>query len=332
MTCMLAGVGVSATQERLYVLLLDHPGLTQPAISRASGMSLGAAEQTIADLLAMGLLTEEPGPVLRYWPVAPDVAIEALVAQQQEELARARVAASVLRERVRQAAAQRHDDHINTVETVRGGAAAAQRLWQSQVAAERDVLAIGMPAAGRPADDREPVALSCLRRGVRYRALYSRAALADPGAAHAIRACVAAGGQARVAEPPVQLLLVDGRVAVLPQYLDHGLSSAVVTRSAPVVAALSALAEVAWAQAAPMAFISDGPAIPANSASADVAHLVPLLAAGCKDETIARQLGVSTRTLDRRVRVLMDELGAVTRFQAGWLAAGRYVEASGRER
>jgi DNA-binding NarL/FixJ family response regulator len=48
-----------------------------------------------------------------------------------------------------------------------------------------------------------------------------------------------------------------------------------------------------------------------------------MLAAGLKDDAVARQLGVSKRTLDRRVQELMRNLGAWTRFQAGWLAALR---------
>lgn len=48
-----------------------------------------------------------------------------------------------------------------------------------------------------------------------------------------------------------------------------------------------------------------------------------LLAAGATDEAMAQQLGVSTRTLRRRLRVLFDELGASNRFHAGVQAARR---------
>jgi DNA-binding NarL/FixJ family response regulator len=42
-----------------------------------------------------------------------------------------------------------------------------------------------------------------------------------------------------------------------------------------------------------------------------------LLAAGFKDDAIARQLALSSRTVGRRVAELMESLGARTRFQAG---------------
>jgi DNA-binding NarL/FixJ family response regulator len=47
------------------------------------------------------------------------------------------------------------------------------------------------------------------------------------------------------------------------------------------------------------------------------------LAGGAKDEQIARALGMSVRTVRRRVADLMDELGADSRFQAGVEAVRR---------
>jgi DNA-binding NarL/FixJ family response regulator len=48
-----------------------------------------------------------------------------------------------------------------------------------------------------------------------------------------------------------------------------------------------------------------------------------LLTAGVKDQAIARQLGVSLRTIRRRLANLMREAGAVSRFQLGMLAGRR---------
>lgn len=52
-------------------------------------------------------------------------------------------------------------------------------------------------------------------------------------------------------------------------------------------------------------------------------QIIALLAAGASDLTIARQLAVSQRTVERRVRAIMEELGATTRFQAGVTAVRR---------
>jgi DNA-binding NarL/FixJ family response regulator len=46
-----------------------------------------------------------------------------------------------------------------------------------------------------------------------------------------------------------------------------------------------------------------------------------MLAAGMKDEKIARSLGISLRTLSRLLSEVMQELGASSRFEAGVRAA-----------
>ena len=50
-------------------------------------------------------------------------------------------------------------------------------------------------------------------------------------------------------------------------------------------------------------------------------EVLALLAVGMKDDAIARQLGLSPRTVQRRVQELCERLGARTRFHAGFLAA-----------
>jgi DNA-binding CsgD family transcriptional regulator len=52
-------------------------------------------------------------------------------------------------------------------------------------------------------------------------------------------------------------------------------------------------------------------------------QLVEMLAAGAKDEQIARALGLSLRTVRRRVAALLADLGVRSRFQAGVEATRR---------
>ncbi|GAB3581889.1 helix-turn-helix transcriptional regulator [Calidifontibacter terrae] len=52
-------------------------------------------------------------------------------------------------------------------------------------------------------------------------------------------------------------------------------------------------------------------------------QILQMLAGGATDSTIARSMNVSQRTIERRVRNLMETLGSSTRFQAGVVAAKR---------
>src|SRR4051812_1586840 len=70
-----------------------------------------------------------------------------------------------------------------------------------------------------------------------------------------------------------------------------------------------------------MAGYSLGPGDPQEAAAVldipGAARILDGMAAGETDEVIARGLGVSTRTLNRRIALLMETLGARTRFQLG---------------
>jgi DNA-binding NarL/FixJ family response regulator len=70
-----------------------------------------------------------------------------------------------------------------------------------------------------------------------------------------------------------------------------------------------------WGQATPLRLAEPATVDPETT-------LINLLASGMKDEAIARQLGVSGRTLRRRIAQVQEQLGATSRFQAG-LQAGR---------
>ena len=77
---------------------------------------------------------------------------------------------------------------------------------------------------------------------------------------------------------------------------------------------LNALFEELWSRAVPLPWGRRGDA---------VAQVMRLAAQGLSDETIARQLGVSVRTVRARFAEAMADLGAQSRFQAGVEAARR---------
>ena len=85
-------------------------------------------------------------------------------------------------------------------------------------------------------------------------------------------------------------------------------------------ALLDALIEMFW-----LLWDQAVPVVPAAKADPTDARLMTLLAAGFKDDAIARQLALSSRTVGRRVAELMETLGARTRFQAGIHAQRRHL-------
>lgn len=153
-----------------------------------------------------------------------------------------------------------------------------------------------------------------LRRGVRYRVLFPDAArLSGP-----LNQLSLAGAEVRTeAEVPMEGLVIDGVVAVLPA--DR--AGAAVFRLPGVVASTVGLFERIWPGAAPL-IPADPDAVGPGLTSRERA-LLDLLCAGATDESAGARLGISVRTVRRMVADVMNRLGARSRFQAGVKLADR---------
>lgn len=155
-------------------------------------------------------------------------------------------------------------------------------------------------------------------RGVLVRAVYDRGALA-------------AGGQhpllehgARVVRvidrAPCGLMIVDGRLGFVAA--GPAGDGAIAVGRSPLLDALTELFEMVWEAALPVPTAGAQRAT-AGPADPDDRRILSLLAAGLTDAAIGAQVGLSARTVRRRVSGLMRELRARSRFEAGVKAKDR---------
>lgn len=159
-----------------------------------------------------------------------------------------------------------------------------------------------------------------LAAGRPMRGLYPSDVVQDPHRLGYVRHWAAAGEQVRLlAKVPPPISVFGDEVALISSTWDDGPSDGRILLRAPaLVAMVRELFEHYWARATPLRGATAGAAEP------DERHeILQALMMGAKDEAIARQLGVSLRTVRRRVADLMTELGASTRFQAGMEAVRR---------
>jgi DNA-binding NarL/FixJ family response regulator len=130
---------------------------------------------------------------------------------------------------------------------------------------------------------------------------------------------------------PFKLTVVDRRRALLPLGAGTELTAALIVRPSPLLDALIEVFETQWAKGMPVPRAagrtggrtegqeSGRESAPDSPADGRMAWegLLTMLSAGMTDEAIARQLGVSARTVQRRISDLMETLGSRNRFQAG---------------
>lgn len=321
---MLEAFELDPVEEMLYLALVDTPSSTFDELVRLADTTPDGAMPILARLESVGLITQLPGLRGRYCAIEPSIGLATLVAHQderarraQEQAQRARAAAHQLAERFRLRGA-RHP--LDLIEVVVGAEAVRQRSFQLERMVQTELRGIDMPPYAGPTND---PALELLGNGARLRCLYDRVVLDVPGKLEEIANFRAAGEEGRIlAGAPFKLLLADNRLAIILLTEESGgVASALVVGPSALLDGLSRMFETLWRLATPLQPTDTDPG--ADLPSPAESQLLALLAAGMTDKVIARRLGISIRTAQKRVQQLMDHLGVDTRFQAGLQAKAR---------
>ncbi|MFB7866102.1 MULTISPECIES: LuxR family transcriptional regulator [unclassified Streptomyces] len=315
-------LGIEGAAARVYLALLDGAPAPLGSIGEAADVTGAALAAAYGELVDAGLASaaDADGDVVA--PVPPAAGLEILARHRAAELEESRIAVGGAFESFRRHRLAAYNDGLVEVVT---GEAIGRRMRHAWASAREQIRQFEsppyVPLVGATED-----ALATLARGVTQRVVYSRESLEHPGhLKDVVEPCIEAGEQARVLPSvPVKLLIIDDAYALVSLSIQEAdvVNTMLVVQPCGLLSALVALFEQSWNNALPF----HGRATrPAGLAPAD-RRLLRLLAGGASDEVIARELGISRRTLFRRLQILMARLGAANRFQmalqaqrAGWL-------------
>ena len=312
---MLESLGVEPSDEEAYRALLSAPGCELGQLAERLGRDEQELAGTVGWLEKLGLLTTTSDDPIRLIPTRPDVAVDALVAVRRAELDRVRAEARVL---LSELSTQERYRPENLVEVLVGQEAIAARFAQLLTGTREELLVIDRPPYASKTGESEPRVRGLLSDGVVVQGIYSPDSLGVPGAVDQAYSAADAGEISRIhPQPPMKLAVFDQKAALLPLVVDQLVDSALVVHPCALLDALTQMFWLLWDQAVPV--------VPSPKADPTDARLMTLLAAGFKDDAIARQLALSSRTVGRRVAELMETLGARTRFQAGIHAQRRHL-------
>lgn len=318
MAPMLEAIGVDADAQAVYEALVDGAPGTLEALGRELTMPPGQVRAAADLLLSKGLASRDPGEPARYRAAAPEHALEILFLEQERGLTRGRAYLGTLAERFRSSNGDRGT--AQAVETVSGRDAIRRRFEQLQRSTRHQIRGVDRPPYTVAAATLNPIEAELLASGVRYKIIYDPASLEFHPLREDLELSTAQGEEARVlAGTPAKLLIFDDNFAMIPaRSAPDEIDELSVVHPSGLLDALIALFEVLWERALPL-FPDPGRA--KVQPTVDDQRLIALLTAGLTDEAIAKQLGVSYRTLQRRIHDLLHRLEARSRFQAGLRAA-----------
>lgn len=312
---MLDALGLSARDEAVYRTMLDQPGLDIAGIAEHLEIDAEVVKSALDDLVDLALVR---ATAKGFHAIGPGAGLTALLARAEAEI----VARQRQIEATRAAVAEitsTYQQHLHHETSVRldGLEQVRERLAELACIANSECLSF-TPGGGQHPDTmaaEKPLNLKALQRGVAIRNLYLDSYRNDPATVAHARWMAGQGGQSRtVATLPMRMVIVDRSIALVPIQPDRSDAGALEVHSPGIVAGLVNLFEQLWATATPL---GEQPARNEQGLSPQEAELIRLLSLGHTDESAARHLGLSVRSVQRIMTGLTDQLGAASRFQAG---------------
>jgi DNA-binding CsgD family transcriptional regulator len=336
-------MGLSRPEETVYLGLCRSGPACLADLAESVALDSAAALRALLGLQIRGLVS---GPLIaepaEWSAIAPDLAIERQLAQREQSERSAREELTRLLDGYHRELGLREPQAAGLVEVVSGSERVTE-VWRSVQAGARESIDV-FDESPHLADERDDgldqdqdqdqgIELEQPAHGPSptVRRIFERSALISTGRLTEVQALISAGELvAMVPELPFKLAIVDRRKALLPMAEGEELTAMMIVRRSPLLDALFGLFEAQWARAMPIPHSTRLTGLPdvADSHSGDgsdqperarsgVQELLTMLSAGMTDDAIARQLGVSARTVQRRISELMDTLGTRNRFQAG---------------
>lgn len=314
---------------RVYLAMIRVPRPTRELLL-AQGIPASRLDPALETLAVRGLVGLASDGTIDVPP--PMSALPQHALQLERQASAARAAADEL-STVYYAARAQELDPVTGVEVLADlaevGAATNQAVALATVAVRslRGMTARSRQVMDSPlASHREP-SVGLGGRVVAMQTVWDAGILELPGALDALAARAEGGETQRfLGGVPISIIVVDDTTCIVEWSGSGGGPQGLLGHAPGAVGAATALFERFWQLAMPMGRRGDDGDLPDGEGrefdSRDEAVL-RLLAAGVADAAIARQTGFSQRTVERRVRALMERLGARTRFQAGVQAVHR---------
>jgi DNA-binding transcriptional ArsR family regulator len=320
-TSTLGVLGFTAQQEELYRVVLRNPGSSAPALAALVGAEEDEVREHLARFVGAGIV-DLRGEVVLARP--PAEAIARLLAEESRRLETRGAQLDAVRGLLPTLSA----DHLTSsapkgrpvaLELVDGDDLA--QLVRSLSAGSTGDLLWLRPDQWKtaPAKAVDGWIQDLVRAGRRSRAIYPARVIEEAPAM--IRERAEAGEHIRIlAEVPSRLAIMGSTAALLTERFGEATERRLVVRQPALIGALTLMFEGLWEKAMAVPGL-DGQRY--DEGASDRRLLLSQLAEGAKDEQIARALGLSVRTVRRRVAELLDDLGAESRFQAGVEAVRR---------
>jgi sugar-specific transcriptional regulator TrmB len=211
----LTGLGLTTYEAKAYVALLGRDSFTAAQVARQGQLPRQRIYDVLGSLVEKGLASSRPGSVVKYAAVAPELAIERLVAEHRRGMETLeRTAAEMIAELSPAFASGRaHTDPLEYIEVLRDAGAINERFAELQNSVKREILVFTKPPYATP--PQENVEGLGVARSHKARSVYELSVFDDPKVIAGIRTFIEAGEESRFVESlPLKLVIIDETIVM----------------------------------------------------------------------------------------------------------------------
>ncbi len=208
----LTKLGLTMYEAKAYLALIRRGSSTAAEVARIAGVPRQRIYDVLASLVERGLASTRPGKVVKYVASAPDAAIERLVSDHRQALARLERGANEMIGELAPAfkAGQGVTDPLDYIEVLRDRRAINERFSELQEDINHEILVFTKPPYATPPQEEEK-GLE-VSRTFKARSVYEFSVFDDAETSEGVRAFIEAGEEARfVPELPLKLVIIDER-------------------------------------------------------------------------------------------------------------------------
>ncbi|MFE7392323.1 LuxR C-terminal-related transcriptional regulator [Streptomyces sp. NPDC057582] len=314
------GIDISETAEDVYLTLVERGPMAPAELASVLRVTSHAMSAAVGELTGLGLVGPDGARLVAHPPRA---ALDVVVESRTKELAELRNGVEELSRFWR----DHHIDGVSYIEIARTEVArrALVRRLYDEAAEQLRCLTIGFTGRSAQPNSLAPGFREALTRGVRCSVVYGAEVLRDRPGREGVQTSIDLGERARVFPGiPLNMGICDDRFAlVCPPASNWGRRHHILVQRSDLLEALIGVFDSFWQIAVPLPTAVDTANDIGATATAENRQLLTYLSGGLTDDSIARELGVSERTVARRITRLQEVLGAQTRFQLGVQASRR---------
>ncbi|WP_309112061.1 LuxR C-terminal-related transcriptional regulator [Saccharothrix sp.] len=312
-------------EARLYDYAIRRKAIRSLEVAAAElGVPISEIHVAVARLVELHLLRTDPATRDHLLPTVPQLAATALVSPIERAIYQWQELADRFRERIAGIAGstRRDDEHIGVIDGVSGVAEIRGVLGSAGRDCRRELVVLHPGRHGEElVDELLETCYRVLDRGVAIRLICPHQSRARFASRAKVSQLLDAGAQIRTrSRLPRAAVVFDESLAILLDFpaAPGGHPTARRVRDRDVVRFVVDTFNQHWDDATPFSAAAPGYADAVDDLHRSIARL---MARGLTDDGVARHLGMSVRTCRRHIASLLQNLNAVSRFQAGVRAA-----------